>query len=119
MEDNEYLLVTGHPVTRQIHVPLPLDETFELISNLDQRLLWNRGIDELRFDPNRVNSAGTRHQCVIDGDLIEFETVTGDFGPDKLVAVLFRWKFGRQLAKALKAIAEEGRGPATRKKPLR
>jgi len=149
---------SGHPVTRQIHVPLPMDETFELISNLDQRLLWNRGVDELRFDPNRVNSAGTRHQCVIDGDLIEFETVTGDFGPDKLVygerilgdtpvldptlyyilegeeggtkvsaeahyrpkpfpksvlAVLFRWKFGKQLGKALKAIAEVGEARAS------
>jgi len=62
-----------------------VDETFELISNFDQRLLWNRGIDELHYDPNRVNRVGTRHQCLIHGDLIEFETVTGDFGPDRLV----------------------------------
>ncbi len=76
---------SGNPITRQIHVPLPVAETFELISNFDQRLLWNRGVDELRYDPNRVNRVGTRHQCVIHGDLIEFETVTGDFGPDRLV----------------------------------
>jgi len=91
---------SGRPITRQIHVPLPIGETFELISNFDQRLLWNRRIEELRYDPNRVNRVGTRHQCFIDGGLIEFETVTGNFGPDSLL--------GRQLPRALEAIAEVG-----------
>ena len=73
------------PITKEVHVPLPLAETFELISNFDQRLLWNREVDDLRYDPDRVNKVGTRHQCLIDGDLIDFETVTGDFGPDRLI----------------------------------
>jgi hypothetical protein len=76
---------SGRPIARQIHVPLPKAETFELISNFDQRLLWSRGVDKVIFDPDRVNRVGTRHQCVIDGNFIDFETVTGEFGPDRLV----------------------------------
>ena len=76
---------SSRPISRQVHVPLPIEETFELISNFDQRRLWNRKVDELVYDPDRVNRAGTRHQCVIDGTLIDFETVSGDFGPDRMV----------------------------------
>jgi len=76
---------SANPITRLTHVPLPIDETFELISNFDHRLLWNRGVDDLQYDPDRVNRVGTRHQCIIDGNLIDFETVTADFGPDRLV----------------------------------
>lgn len=74
-----------HSVSAMVRVPLPIAETFELISNFDLRLLWTKGVDELIFDPGRVNRAGTRHQCVIDGDIINFETVTDDLGPGQLV----------------------------------
>ncbi len=73
------------PITKEVHVPLPIAETFELISNFDQRLLWNRDVDDLRYDPDRVNRVGTQHQCLIDGDLIDFETVTDDFDPHRLI----------------------------------
>jgi hypothetical protein len=72
-------------ITQEVHIPLPLGETFEMVSNFDQRLLWNRGVDELVYDQDRVNRVGTRHQCVIDGSFIDFETVTSNLGPDKLV----------------------------------
>jgi len=62
-----------------------MQETFELISNFDQRLLWSPGVDNLKYEPERVNRVGTRHQCIIDGDTIDFETVSADFGPDRLV----------------------------------
>jgi hypothetical protein len=76
---------TARPISREVHVPLPVEETFELISNFDHRLRWTPGLDDLHYDPNRVNRAGTRHQCVIDGNLLDFETVKGDFGPERLV----------------------------------
>jgi hypothetical protein len=31
-----------------------------------------------------VNRVGTKHVCVIDGDVLEFETITNDFGPDRI-----------------------------------
>jgi hypothetical protein len=76
---------SARPITREIHVPLPLEETFELISNFDHRLIWTQGVDDLAYVPDRVNRAGTRHQCVIDGNLLDFETVKGNFGQDRLV----------------------------------
>ena len=74
-----------HSVSSTIYVPLPLAETFELVSNFDLRLLWTKGVDELIYDPGKINRTGTRHQCVIDGDIVHFETVTDDRGPGRLV----------------------------------
>jgi hypothetical protein len=150
-EDREVPPKSSRPIAGQTHVPLPLEEAFELVSNFDFRLSWTPGVDELKYDPKRVNRAGARHQCVIDGNIIEFETVTGDFGTDRLVygerilgdtpvldptlyyileregsgtrvcaevhyrakpfprslmAPLFRWSFGREIPKALGALAE-------------
>jgi len=73
------------PIFEEVIVPLTLDAAFQLISDFDQRLLWTRGVDELHYAKNRVNRVGTRHQCVIDGDLLDFETVTGNFGEGRLV----------------------------------
>jgi hypothetical protein len=76
---------SSRPITREVFVPLPPEEAYELISNFDQRLLWNRGVDDLVYDQDRVNRMGTRHQCLIDGSLLDFESVTRDFGPNRLV----------------------------------
>ncbi len=76
---------SSRPLTRETVVPLPLEETFELVSNFEHRLSWTPGVDELVYDRDRVNRIGTRHQCVIDGNLLDFETVSGDFGADRLV----------------------------------
>lgn len=80
------LLQEAHrSIARDIYVDRPVLELFEMVSNLDLRTLWNTSVDELRYQANRVNRSGTRHTCVIDGDLIEFETVTNDFGEGRMV----------------------------------
>lgn len=56
------------------------DELFELVSNFDLRGLWNHGVDRLEYEADRVNRIGTEHRCVIGDRLIDFETVTNDFG---------------------------------------
>ncbi|MEM7416196.1 MAG: DUF2652 domain-containing protein [Gemmatimonadota bacterium] len=56
------------------------DELFELISNFDLRGHWNHGVDRLEYEAERVNRIGTQHRCVIGDRLIDFETVTNDFG---------------------------------------
>ncbi len=73
------------PVAHDIYIDRPPSEVFDLILDLDRRLTWNRGVDRLEYEHERVNRVGTRHRCVIDGRLIDFETVTNDFGPDRLV----------------------------------
>jgi hypothetical protein len=76
---------SDRPLQRETHIDLPPAELFELVSNLDLRRRWNHDVDDLRYEPRRVNRVGTKHFCVIGGDLIEFETVTDDFGEGRRV----------------------------------
>lgn len=73
------------PVRYEGIVYAPLLELYELIANLDLRLQWNTGVNKLEYSRDRVNRVGTRHQCVIQGDLIDFETIVADFGENTLV----------------------------------
>ena len=81
------------PIFERINNPVRIDglidmsiiQMYELISNLDLRLKWNAGIDKLNYMKDRVNRVGTRHQCVVQGDLIDFETIVADFGENTLV----------------------------------
>jgi hypothetical protein len=73
------------PLVHEVFVDRAPEEVFELIANLDHRLLWNPGVDSLEYDRGRMNRVGTWHRCVIGGDLIEFETVSNDFGEGRLV----------------------------------
>lgn len=73
------------PIVWQGIIDRKTQDVFEIISNLDLRLLWNKGVDELDYKPKRVNRVGTVHTCLINGKNLEFETVTNNFGSDKLV----------------------------------
>jgi hypothetical protein len=73
------------PIEYQVDIDRPAAEVFELVSNLDLRLMWNRGVNDIRYEKNRMNRVGTKHLCVIGGNLIEFETITDDFGKDRRV----------------------------------
>jgi hypothetical protein len=97
-------------ITQEVHIPLPLGETFEMVSNFDQRLLWNRGVDELVYDQDRVNRVGTRHQCVMSGGTrvrAEVHYQPKPF-PKSILAFFFRLAFARRLPKTLAAMAEVG-----------
>jgi hypothetical protein len=76
---------SDNPLRHEVFVQSSPEAVFELISNLDLRLLWNRGVDRLEYERGRMNRVGTWHRCVIGGDLIEFETVTNDFGEGRHV----------------------------------
>jgi uncharacterized protein DUF2652 len=60
-------------------------EIFELITNLDYRQEWNKGIDRFEYEKNRVNRAGTKHECLVNGSIVEFETVAEKSQNGKLV----------------------------------
>ena len=62
-----------------------LFDVYELISNLDLRLQWNTGVNKLDYEKERVNRIGTRHQCVVQGNLIDFETIAAKFGENTIV----------------------------------
>ena len=58
---------------------------FEILSNLKYRSQWNDGIDNIEYDPDKVNRAGTKHVCVIGNNHIEFETIKSNQDPELLV----------------------------------
>lgn len=72
-------------MTAEIVINKPVDKVLGMICNFENRLLWYKGVDQLLFDKDRVNRVGSTHQCLIGKNLIEFETVTGDFGTDTKV----------------------------------
>lgn len=74
-----------NPLVREMFIAKPVEEVFELVSNFDYRLSWNDGVDELKYDKDRINRMGTTHSCVVNSRLIDFETISTDFGDNKLV----------------------------------
>lgn len=73
------------PVVNTILIDRAPEQVFELITNFDHRLSWNKGVTDFEYEPNRVNRVGMPHRCVIGGTLLEFETITNDFGEGRHV----------------------------------
>ena len=63
----------------------PTLDLYEVISNFDYRLLWNKGIDKVTYDKNKVNRSGIKHQCLIDKRNQQVETVSKNTDEGKLV----------------------------------
>jgi len=85
--------LTKDPVRYSVHIDRPKEEVFEIIINFEHRLKWNRGINELSYNEKEVNRIGSEHNCLVGKDLLAFETITNDFGMDKMV-------YGERLLKA-------------------
>ncbi len=88
------------PVKKEITISKPLYFVFELVTNLDQRLLWRKDINELNYEKDRLNRVGTKHKCLFNGGFADFETTVNDFGDDKLV-------YGERLTSASAPFAKE------------
>lgn len=54
------------------------DQLFNYISDFRYRSIWNTGADEIRFDEDDINQAGSNHYCVIDGKNLDFTTIKPD-----------------------------------------
>jgi hypothetical protein len=61
------------------------EEVYEIASNLEYRTSINKDALEFRYDKDRVNRVGFVHECVIRNRNFSLETVTNDFGGNKLV----------------------------------
>jgi len=75
----------SNPLKYEGHINKNINDVFEVISNLDLRLTWSEGIEKLKYKKKRVNRVGLKHTCVVNSKNIEFETVSNDFGNDRLV----------------------------------
>ena len=75
----------NNPYVLEIDIDNDKKNVFEVILNLDLRLRWNKSVNELLYDKNKLNRVGTKHQCLIGKTTADFQTITNDFGEDKLV----------------------------------
>ncbi len=84
-EPAPHFALIAEPIVVEGEVEVDADTLFRVVGDFSERLSWNDEVDEFLFDPAEINRVGTKHQCIIDGKSIDFETVTADFGEDKLV----------------------------------
>jgi hypothetical protein len=61
-----------------IDIATPTDDLYEITCNFAYRQLWKKGLDSISYDKNKINRGGSTHLCVINGDVLEFETLDTD-----------------------------------------
>lgn len=81
----KYRRAETHIFDADVNVNAPLEDVYELASNLAYRTMWNDQLDELKYDKNKMNQAGTMHQCIINNKEVEFETLASDADKKPLV----------------------------------
>lgn len=75
---------SSRPIRFSLDVDRPPEELFEIIHNFKYRHLWNP-VDQLKYEKNRVNRVGMRHECVINDKTLEFNTITKPNHDDKMI----------------------------------
>ncbi|MBC3759885.1 DUF2652 domain-containing protein [Hyunsoonleella sp. SJ7] len=67
-------------------INLPINDLYEVISNFDYRLLWNKGIDKLEYEKNKVNRVSEKHKCLFNkNDDVEVTTISKKVEQNQLV----------------------------------
>lgn len=79
-----------NPVQIQIPIKASPESVFEIVSNLEYRLLINPGLTDIQFERNKINRAGMEHLCVIDENQIVIETIPTTHTPEV-------WEFGERI----------------------
>ena len=75
----------NEPFHYSMDIKAAKSRVFELITNMNERHKWNKEASEFKYKKGVVNQVGFKHICIIGDRSIGFETVSNDFGPDKLV----------------------------------
>lgn len=81
-----------NPIKVSMLMDAPAASVFEIISNLEYRLLWNKELTGLQFDRTKINRAGAEHLCIINERELLLETVESKY-------VDGRWEYGERLKK--------------------
>ncbi len=77
--------LTNNPIVLETTVNRSVDAVYDLASTLAYRTRFNTEVDDFLYEPDRVNRMGTRHQCIVNGKVLDFETIAADFGEDVIV----------------------------------
>ena len=52
------------------------ETTYQLVSELKYRHLWDKDVKRIEFDENKINRMGTVHNCVLQYGSLHFETIS-------------------------------------------
>ena len=74
-----------NPVRYEGIINAPKEKVYETASNLEYRTSINTDASYFQYDKDRVNRVGFVHECVISNRNYMIETISNDFGDDKLV----------------------------------
>ncbi len=61
------------------------ERVFETLSSFRERQEWTPGAVRYEFNDNEVTRKGTKHVCVVDGQRLDFVTVSAEGAPGQLV----------------------------------
>lgn len=88
------------PIAEEFVFNMPILEVYEYLTNFDLKKQWNEGIDEFKYDEERVNRVGTKHICVFEKGTAEIESITNDFGEGNIVygEKLLKFPLGRDFS---------------------
>ncbi len=70
-ENTQYDIVASATQT----LPFEMEIVYDFIADFRYRGLWNREADQILFDENQINQAGTEHLCIINGKDLNLETI--------------------------------------------
>ena len=76
--------LTENPLVVTATISKPAAELHALLVNLSIIPEWEKSIQAVRLSSDKINRSGTRHLCVSDSGLLNFETLQNPW-PDKLV----------------------------------
>lgn len=65
--------------------PISAKALFEYVSNFEYRMEFTKGADELIYNPKEINRLDAKHVCVVNGEDINFITVTKEVKSNQLV----------------------------------
>lgn len=68
-----------------VELPVSAEFLFEYISNFRYRHLWNQDADRFEYNEQEVTRLGSNHICVVNGQHLDFVTVTKEAEEGQLV----------------------------------
>ncbi|MEL6866101.1 MAG: DUF2652 domain-containing protein [Bacteroidota bacterium] len=71
------------PYVGELFIPQAPETVFPFIIDFKNRHLWNKDVDSLEYDEQKVNRAGTLHNCLIEHRELKFETVKSESHPEE------------------------------------
>ena len=73
------------PVHYDGYINSAKESVYEIASNLEYRQKINRNASSVDFEQDRVNRAGIVHECVINNQNYRIQTISNNFGQNRLV----------------------------------